>query len=107
MKGPSANELSFPAGHRTARFVEHGDIHAEPRALDLTAPYRGRRIAEHEARDDVGAPRDRGEMDVRLDLAVDVVEAFGNQRRAGGKHGLERLEPVRATRAQAGLGDAV
>ena len=72
--------------------VEDVDLHAEPAALDLAAPDRQRRIAEHEAGDDVGAAGDRGEVHVALDRVVDVVEALRRQRRAGRERSCARVE---------------
>src|SRR5262245_39741317 len=63
---PGAHELPFAAPHRLAVLGE--DVHriAQPRPLDLAAPYRAGRVAEHEAAANVGAARDRGEMQVAL-----------------------------------------
>ena len=70
-----------------ALVIENPDRHAQPGALDLTAIDGCGRIAENEARDEIGAARDRREMDVFLDVPVDVVEALGQKRRSGREHG--------------------
>ena len=58
-----------PSRRATGRpcVVPDVDREAEAAHLDLAAAHRARRIAEHEAGDDVGAARDRGELHVRLD----------------------------------------
>ena len=102
-KGHLADEFALLLAHRPARLVEHVDRHAEPRPLDFAAPDRLRRDAEHEAGDDVGAARDRGEMQVRLDRVVDEVEVFRRERRAGrGQHAHAR-EIVRVARPKSRL----
>src|SRR5581483_5875851 len=57
-KRPGADELAFLADHRTAVFVVHLHRHAETFGLDLAAPHRCGRVAEDEARHDVGAAGD-------------------------------------------------
>src|SRR5688572_11376859 len=94
-KGLGADELALLALERLAVLVEDLDRHAEALRLDFAAPYRAHRVAEHEAGHDVGAPGDRRQADVVLDVTVDVVEALGKKRRARGK---DRAEPVQAMR---------
>ena len=45
--------------------IEHVDGHAEPRTLDLPAPYRFGGNTQHEAAADIGATGDRGQMQSR------------------------------------------
>ena len=77
--------------------------HAETGRLDFAAPDRRGRIAEHEAGHDVGAARNRGEMQVLLDVGIDVIEAFGGERRAGRGHHPHRRQIVRLRRMHVGL----
>ncbi len=79
-------QTSSPFSSRIGSAVFRPDVdrHAETRGLDLATPHRAGGIAEHEAGDDIGAAGDRGEVHVFLDIAVDVIEAFGGERRAGG-----------------------
>ena len=65
--------------------------------------HRQPRVAEAEARDDVGAARDRGEVQVALDRSVNVVELLRRERRPGGQHGAQRAEIEIATRCAAVL----
>ena len=102
-----ADQLALAFGERLA--VRRIDVHrhAEAGRLDLALPHRRGRIAEHEARHDVGAARDRGEVHVGFDVAVDVFEAFRRQRRAGRGDHPQRRELVRAHRRDAGLAAGV
>src|SRR5581483_10270736 len=52
---PGADQLALLLRHRLSGVVEHLHRHAEPLGLDLSAPHRPRRVAEDEARHDVGA----------------------------------------------------
>src|SRR6185436_16261895 len=60
-KRPGADQLALLSLYRLARFVENLDRHPQSLGLDLAAPHRTGGVAEHEARDDVGAARDRGQ----------------------------------------------
>ena len=101
-----ADELALPArGQRPSVVAEDLDRHAQPARLQLALPDRKRRVAEREARDDVGAARDRGELHVRLHVAVDVVEALVGERRAGRHHQPQAGEIVGLPRLHAGLLD--
>ena len=69
----SAHELGLLLRHRLASLaVERACIEAEPEGLQLALAHRQQRIAEGEARADVGTSRDGGEDQVGLDVAVDV-----------------------------------
>ena len=46
-------------------------------ALDLAAPNRRQRIAADKAAADIGAARDRGEMNIGLDRLIDEIETLG------------------------------
>ena len=93
-KRPGADQLSRLADHRLALLVPHLDRHAEPAGLQLAAPDRRDRVAEREARHDVGAAGDRGEVQVLLDAPVDEVEALRHQRRTGRENRAERRQIV-------------
>src|SRR5690606_41743955 len=63
--------------------------------LDFAGPHRFDRHAEHEAGNDVGTTRDRGEVNVLLDAVIDEGKTLGRQRRAGGgdrAHGGEVVD---------------
>lgn len=60
--------------------VEDFDPHAQGAGLNLTVPYRADRVTTDEAADDVGAPRNRCEVNILLDLLVDEIEAFRGER---------------------------
>ena len=98
-----ADQLAFFAGHRTAFIAPYLHVHAQALALQLAAPYRQHRVAEGEAGDDVGATGDGGQAEVRLDVAVDVLEALVGQRRAGRENGLQAAQVVCFARPGAGL----
>ena len=102
-----ADQLAGAAGDRPALLVERREIDPQARRLDLAGVDRLRRHAEHEAADDVGAAGDAGEMDVRLDLAVDPLEAGPRERRSGREDGAQRREAVAPRRHQAGGAAAV
>ena len=92
--GTATCRRARPARRRRQRLPSSSNTSTsmpEAAALDLAAPDRQRRIAEHEARHDVGAARDRRQADVVLDALVDVVEAFRRERAAGRKHRRARL----------------
>ena len=94
-KGRGADELALDAGRRRAALgVAHLDREPEARSLDLAAVHRPGRVAEHEAGEDVGAARDRGEVQVGLHRLVDEVEGLRRQRRAGREHRPEAREIV-------------
>ena len=97
-EGLGAHQLSRLAAHGLAGIVGHVHRHAETEGLQLTAPDRTDGIAQREAGDDVGAARNRGEMQVVLDGAVDVLEPLRRERRAGRGHGAQRAEVVGAFR---------
>src|SRR5581483_6954359 len=80
-----AHELTFLSAHGFPFIVVYLDLHAETPALNLAAPHREERIAEHEAGNQIGAPGDGGETDVALHAAIDVVESFRRERAAGGE----------------------
>ena len=109
MEGKGCVHTSSPGSPRTGLtgVVEHVDRHAEAQRLQLAAPDGPRRVAEGEAGDDVRAARDRSQMQVVLDGAVDVLETFRRERRAGGRHSAERAEVVGALGLEPGLGGGV
>ena len=80
------------AAQRLAVLVEHLDRHAEPAAPGsrrATPARSGCRSTKQ--RDDVGAAGDRGEVQMScFTCCVDVVEALGDQRRAGREHRAQR-----------------
>src|SRR3954465_2899987 len=80
---------------------------AGPLGLDLPPPHRCRRIAEHETGHDVGAPGDGRQANVLFDVAVDVVEPFGQERRTRGEHGAQLLQLVRVDRLETRLAERV
>jgi len=88
---------------RLAVVVEHVGGNAQARSLDLAAPHGLGRNAQHEAADDVGAARDRGQMHVALDVLVDIVETLLRKRRAGRHDRAQRREVVGAGRRELGL----
>jgi hypothetical protein len=98
---------SSPFSPRTGVPVSSNTSTAMPRPLHWISPATPAAwVAEHEARNDVGAARDRRQAEVGLDLAIDVLEALRHQRAAGGEHRPQRGEVV--GRPDAGrLGDAV
>ena len=104
--GNGAVQTSSPFCSRTERPVgrEDLDLHAEAAALQLAAMDGQQRIAEREARDQVGAARDRRELHVGLDAAIDVVEAR-RARAASPSTGSSAAPAARAARArlEAGL----
>ncbi len=63
-------------------------------------PHRLGRHAEHEAGDDVGAARDRGEVHVALDAFIDVAKSLRRQRRAGGGDGADGGQVVAVDRPE-------
>jgi hypothetical protein len=77
-----AHELAFLLADGAAVGRENFDLHAEPAALQLTAMHRPQRIAEREARDQVGAAGNRGQLNVGFDAAVNEIEARRRERRA-------------------------
>src|SRR3954465_11145375 len=68
-----AHELPFRAHHRASFLVEDFNLHGEAAGLDLSPPYGADRIAEDEATDDVGAARDRRQVDIPFDVVVHEV----------------------------------
>src|SRR6185503_9453225 len=78
---PGADQLAFFTLYRATFLVENRHRHAEALGLDLAAPYRTHRVAEDEARHDVGAAGDRGQAHVVVHVLVDVIEALGCERR--------------------------
>jgi hypothetical protein len=46
-------------------------------------------------------------LHIRLDVRIDRIEAFGDQRAAGGEQGAQLLELVRPARLQVDLGDGI
>src|SRR5690606_19831544 len=90
-----------------AFIAPYTDFHAEPAALQLAAPHRQYRAAQCEAGDDVGAAGDRGELQVGLDRAVDVIEAFRRQRRTGGEQRAQRGQVVGPAGLETEFGEAV
>src|SRR5690606_1399365 len=56
-----------------------------------------------EAADDVRSAGDGGQVNIRLDVIVDEVEALRSKRRARRQHGPERREVVRGARLETGL----
>ncbi len=97
-EGCGADEFARRAADGAAFFVEDFDFHAKPTALEFAPPHRKQRIAEGETRDDVRASRNRGEQHPLLDVAVDVIEALGQERRAGGEDRLERAQAMALAR---------
>ncbi|MNF55487.1 hypothetical protein D3C84_369500 [compost metagenome] len=98
-----ADQFALLAEHPLAVLVPHLHVHSQPLALQLAAPHRQYRVAQGEAGDDVGAAGDGGEAELALDVAVDVLEALVGQRRAGGQHGFQALQPMALARPGAGL----
>ena len=87
---------------RSPSSSEDVDRHAEHRAPCIRRATPGPAGSPMtKQRHDVGAARDRGEADVALDGAIDVVEAFGRQRRAGRGHRPHRVELVGRHRLRA------
>src|SRR5262245_2553278 len=82
-EGRRADQLSFLFADRASVLIPDFDLHAERPALDLAAPHRPDRVPADEATDNVGASRDRGQVDVRLDVRIDEVKALGRQWRSG------------------------
>src|SRR6185437_1989674 len=85
-KGRRAHQLAARAAYRLAVIIHDVDGHPETAALDLSTMHGQCRAAESETGNDVGAAGDGGEMQIRLDRAISEVEAFGQERRAGGEH---------------------
>ena len=79
-RGAVVGELALLTDEGVAVVVEYRDGHAEPAALDFAAPHRQQRVAEHEAAQQVGAARDRRELQILTDSVVHVVESLGGQR---------------------------
>src|SRR5438445_10811721 len=98
-----AGELALLSTQRLAVVVEHFALEAKTAALQLAAIHRQQRIAEREARNDVGAARNRGEQHALLHVAVDIFETLIRQPRAGRTDGIEREQFVRLARLDAGL----
>ena len=67
----------FALSPTLAVIVEHVDVHAEAAALQLAAVHRQHRVAEHEARNNVGAAGDRHTCTPGLIFSADVVEDSG------------------------------
>ena len=106
-EGLRAHQLARLAAHGPAGVVEHVHRHAEAQRLQLAPPDRAHGVAEGKAGDDVRAARDRSQLQVVLDGAVDVLETFRRERRAGGRHGAERAEVVGTLGLEPGLGCGV
>ncbi len=99
----AAHQLARPTHDLLTVLVEHGQVDAEPGALDLPRVHRQGGHAEHEAAHDVGAARDAREVNVALHRLVDVAEAVGREGRAGRGQRLHRAE-VEAGARSAALG---
>ncbi len=103
-KGLGADQLAFfPVRQRLAVVTRHDHRHAQSAGLNLAAPDRVHGRPGDEASHQIGAARQGTEADVGLHLAVDVVEAFGRQRRAGRHEGAKIAEAVRVHRRDARL----
>ena len=102
-KWRGAGEFAGLFAHRLARLVEDFHSHAEATALQFATPHRAYRTTEREARNDVGAAGNRGQQHAFLHIAIDVIETFRHQRRAGRQNGPERRQLVRFARTHAGL----
>src|SRR5947208_3085613 len=76
---------------------------AQPDSPDLASPHPSVAIAAYKTAHDVGAARDRREMNVGFDRAIHVIEAFGRQRRAGRADGTNAAQIVRGFRLEARL----
>src|SRR5690606_26443531 len=81
-EGAGADQLAFFADYLFALAIPYLHRHAQARTLQFAAPDRQRRAAQRKAGNDIGAAGDGGQLHVRLDVAVDVIESFRRQRRA-------------------------
>jgi hypothetical protein len=75
---PGAHQFTLFATYRPTHIIKHIDRHAEAAALDFAAIHRQHRITEHEAGHDIRTARNRSQQNVRLDLAIYPVKAFGD-----------------------------
>ena len=79
-----ANQLSTLIDETVTAIVKHIDIHTKREALQLAASYGQHRIAAGKATENIGTTGNRRELYVGFHMLVDVVEALGRERRAGG-----------------------
>ncbi|TCU12656.1 hypothetical protein EV132_11592 [Rhizobium sullae] len=68
-KSARADQLALLAAHRPALVIPHIDGEAGAGPLNLAAPDRRYRIAEHETGNDIGATGNRGELHILLDAS--------------------------------------
>ncbi len=87
--------------------IKHVGRHAQSATLQFPTINRQHGIARSKAGHDVGAAGNACKMNIRLDAFVHVIEALGQQRRAGGKNRTQRRQYVRAPRHDARLFDGV
>src|SRR6056297_3499417 len=102
-KGLGAGQLAGLVDYDLAVVVADLDPQAQAPALQLTLVDRQQRIAQGKAGDNVRAAGNRAQLDVGLDVAVDVVEGFGQKWRAGRQDDFERIELVGLARLDARL----
>src|SRR5439155_17471814 len=79
---PRADQLTLLPAHGPARFIEYFYRHAEPAALDFSAPDGKQRTAQDETGDDIGAAGNRRQVNAGLDFLIDMVEPFRGERTA-------------------------
>ena len=106
-EGFGAHQFALVATHRLAIVVKDLDRHAKALALNLATPHRQHGVAEHKAREDVGAARDRRQAHIALDRLVHIVKTFRHQRAAGRHDGAHGVELVGVFRSAAKLGQMV
>ena len=79
-EGLAADQFALTLSQPLALVIPHLNRHAQTLALQLATPDRRGRIAQGKAGNDVGAAGDRRQAQIRLEAAVDVIEAFVRQR---------------------------
>src|SRR5574337_2097317 len=93
-EGFHAHQFPRPAAYGLAVLVPDFYRHAEATALEFAWIHRQQRIAEGETRNDVGAAGNRGQAQLRFDVAVNVFGILGQQGRAGGGDDTQLVEFV-------------
>src|SRR5579872_921414 len=102
-EGRRADQFTALATDGASALVENLHAHAKPASLNLSPVYRQDGAAQGEARDDVRAAGNRGEENVLLDRAIDIVETIRKQRRARGQHRAQGREIHLARRHEVAL----
>ena len=107
-EGERADQLPLLAlRNRPAVVAEHFGRHTQAGALQLPAADGGVRLAQREAREDVGSAGDRSQGHVALKRLVHPVERLRAQHRARGQHRAHRRKVAQLRRPEAQLVDRI